>query len=90
MSQQIAQVDALFLHERSDDYSVVVTRDGERLLHAILELKETGAGPRPARFRVKQGSDEDLRRPEEFVDIARRATRIRISEQTSRVGRGQL
>jgi helicase len=90
VSQQIAQVDALFLHERSDDYSVVVTRDGERLLHAILELKETGAGPRPARFRVKQGPGEDLRRPEEFVDIARRATRIRISEQTSRAGRSQI
>jgi helicase len=90
VSQQVVQVDALFLHERSDDYTVVVTRDDERLLHAILELKETGAGPRPARLRVKQGSDEDLRRPEEFVDIARNASRIRISEQTSRRGRDRL
>ncbi|WP_248907212.1 DEAD/DEAH box helicase [Halocatena marina] len=90
MSQQVSAVDTLFLHERSDDYTVVVTRDNERLLQAILELKETNAGPRPARFRVSEGSGEDLRRPEEFVDIARRATRIRISEQTSRNGRDQI
>ena len=90
MSQQVVQVDTLFLHERSDDYTVVVTRDGERLFRAVLELKETGAGPRPARLRVKQGSDEDLRQPEEFVDIARNASRIRISEQTSRRGRDRL
>lgn len=90
MSQQVSAVDTLFLHERSDDYTVVVTRDNERLLQAILELKETNAGPRPARFRVNEGSGEDLRRPEEFIDIARRATRIRISEQTSRNGRDQI
>lgn len=92
MSQQVSTVDTLFLHERSgsDDYTVVVTRDGERLLQAILELKGTGAGPRPARFRVRQGPREDLRRPEEFVDIARRATRIRISEQTTMEGRDRL
>lgn len=92
VSQQVSAVGTLFLHERSDsdDHTVVVTRDGERLLQAILEMKETGAGPRPARFRVRQESDEDLRRPEEFVDIARRATRIRISEQTSPKGRDQL
>lgn len=90
VSQQVSAVGTLFLHERSDDYTVVVTRDGERLLQAILEMKETGAGPRPARFRVRQGSDEDLRQPEEFIDIARRATRIRISEQTSTEGRDRI
>ncbi|RRJ27628.1 DEAD/DEAH box helicase [Halocatena pleomorpha] len=90
MSQQASAVDTLFLHERSDDFTVVVNRNGERLFQAILELKATDAGPRPARFRVQQDSEEDLRRPEEFVDIARRASRIRISEQTSREGRNRV
>ncbi|UPM41697.1 DEAD/DEAH box helicase [Halocatena salina] len=90
MSQQASAVDTLFLHERSDDFTVVVNRNGERLFQAILELKVTDAGPRPARFRVQKDSEEDLRRPEEFVDIARRASRIRISEQTTREGRDRL
>ncbi|MFT4883307.1 MAG: helicase [Natronomonas sp.] len=90
MSQQVADVDTLFLHEGRDEYTVVVRRDGERLLRGRLELKETSAGPRPGRFRVKDGDDEMPRRPEQFVEMARRARRIRISEQTSRDGRREL
>jgi helicase len=90
VSQQVADVDTLFLHEAGDDYTVVVRRDGERLLRGRLELKETGAGPRPGRFRVKDGDDEVPRRPEQFIEMARRAARIRISEQTSRGKRGEL
>ncbi len=83
-------MDTLFLHERHKHYSVVVERDGERVLHAVLELKETSAGPRPARFRVQKGSTEDLRSPDQFVELARRAERIRISEQTSVEAREEL
>jgi helicase len=90
VSQQVADVDTLFLHEAGDDYTVVVRRDGERLLRARLTLKQTDAGPRPGRFRVKDGDDEVPRRPEQFVEMLRRATRIRISEQTSRRGREEL
>ncbi|WP_247010302.1 DEAD/DEAH box helicase [Halorientalis litorea] len=90
MSKQVARVDTLFLHESGDDYRVVVQRDGERLFQAVLELKETSAGPRPGRFRVKEGTSEDPRDPEQFVELARRADRIRISEQTSRSGRERL
>ncbi|WP_255151076.1 DEAD/DEAH box helicase [Halorarius halobius] len=91
MSQQVAAVDTLFLHERQDgDFTVVVQRDGERVMRGRLELKETDAGPRPARLRVKDGDDEIPRQPDEFVEIARRATRIRISEQTSRGQRDRL
>ena len=90
MSQQVADVDTLFLHEAGDDYTVVVRRDGERLLRARLTLKETSAGPRPGRFRVKDGDDEVPRRPEQFVEMLRRSKRIRISEQTSRRGREEL
>ena len=52
MSQQVGQVDTLFCHEDGDDVRVAAVTDGQRRLHAVLELKETDAGPRPARLRV--------------------------------------
>jgi helicase len=92
VSKQLVQVDTLFLHGRrgGDDYRVVVNRDGERVLRAILEVKQTGAGPRPARFRVLRDREEEPRDPDQFVELARRAERIRISEQTSHEGRREL
>ena len=90
MSQQVGQVGTLFLHEYGDDVRVVVTQDGQRMLNAVLELKETDAGPRPARLRVKQGSSEEPRSPDQFVELARRAKRIRISQQTSPAVRERL
>ena len=83
-------METLFLHERDGTYLVAVERDGERVLRGVLEVKQIGAGPRPARLRVRKGNDEDLRAPEQFVELARRARRIRISEQTSREGRDEL
>ncbi len=90
MSQQVGRVDTLFLHETGDHYLAVVVRDGDRVFRARLELKETDAGPRPGRFRIKRGSTEEPRDPTQFVDIARRARRIRISQQTSEHGRRRL
>ncbi|NHN46409.1 DEAD/DEAH box helicase [Halostella sp. JP-L12] len=90
MSQQVQQVDTLFLHESGGDYLAVVERDGSRVFRAKLELKQTDAGPRPGRFRIKQGSSEEPRSPDQFVEIARRASRIRISEQTSSAARKEL
>ncbi|MCD2198929.1 DEAD/DEAH box helicase [Halobacterium sp. KA-4] len=90
MSEQVQRVDTLFLHETGDDYLAVAQRSSDRLFRAKLELTERDAGPRPGRFRVKTGSGEEPRSPDQFVDIARRADRIRISEQTSRSGRGEL
>ena len=90
MSQQVGRVDTLFLHETGDDFLVVVERDGERVFRGVLELKETDAGPRPAKFRIKRGSTEEPRDPSQFVELARRASRIRISEQTSKQRRDEL
>ena len=90
MSQQLQRVDTLFLHEVGGEYLVVAQRDRERLFRAVLELKETTAGPRPGRFRLKSGSSEEPRPPDEFVEIARRAERIRISQQTPQRGRDEL
>ena len=90
MSQQVARVDTLFLHEAGDDFLVVVVRDGSRVFRGTLELKETDAGPRPRRFLQSDDDGGEPMRPEEFVELARRAERIRISEQTSRGGRERL
>ena len=90
MSRQVQRVETLFLHEVGDEYLVVARRNGGRLFRARLELQETSAGPRPARFRIKSGSDEEPRAPDQFVEIARRADRIRISQQTSKRGRAEL
>ncbi|MFC4541076.1 DEAD/DEAH box helicase [Halosolutus amylolyticus] len=90
MSKQVQEVETIFCHETGDDYLVVVERDGQRLFRAKLGLSETSAGPRPAKFRLKQGSSEEPRQPDEFVELARRAKRIRISEQTSPAGRREL
>ncbi|WP_435063550.1 DEAD/DEAH box helicase [Halobaculum sp. EA56] len=92
MSEQLPQVETLFLHERDagDEFTVVVERDGSRVLHGVLELKEADAGPRPRRFRVKRKGGEEPRQPDQFVDLARSARRIRISEQTGSRARARL
>ncbi len=90
MSQQAGALETLFLHEYGEDFRVAGFRSGERLFHGRLELKETDAGPRPARLRVVDGSDEQLHSPDRFVELARRADRIRISEQTSKRARERL
>ena len=90
MSQQVGRVEALFVHGMGDEYLVGAIRDGTRLFRARLELGTTDAGPRPASFRIQEGSGEEPRSPDQFVEIARRADRIRISEQTSRRDRTAL
>ncbi|MFB6133157.1 MAG: DEAD/DEAH box helicase, partial [Halanaeroarchaeum sp.] len=90
MSRQLQRVDTLFVHGQGEDYLVVPMRDGDRLFRARLELSQTDAGPRPARFRLRDGSSEEPRPPDEFVEIARRAGRIRISQQTTRSARREF
>ncbi|WP_396610892.1 DEAD/DEAH box helicase [Haloferax sp. S1W] len=90
MSQQVTRVDTLFLHQTGDDYLVVVRRDGKRVLRGKLELKQTNAGPRPLRFLVVQKGAEEPRDPSQFVELARSASRIRISQQTPSAGREEL
>ena len=90
MSQQVPAVDILFLHEAGGSYRVAARKNGGRVFHGQLDLKETSAGPRPGRFRRKQGTSEEPRDPTEFVDLARNAGRIRISQQTSKRGRREL
>jgi helicase len=89
VSQQVA-VETLFVHGVGDDYLVAVTNDGERSLSARLALGATDAGPRPAKFARRHDSGEEPLRPDRFVELARRADRIRLSEQTRRAQREEL
>jgi helicase len=82
VSRQVGQVDTLFCHAEGEDVRVAAIADGERTVWGVLELKETAAGPRPARLRIKRDGAEEPRPPDEFVDLARRARRIRVAEQT--------
>jgi len=82
VAESVQRVDTVFLHQRGEEFLVAVLRDGDRVVRGILEVSQTDAGPRPARFRVQRGASEDRRPPDQFVEIARRADRIRISEQT--------
>ena len=90
MSTQLAEVETLFIHEARSDYTVVAERDGSRVLRGRLELKETSAGPRPGKFRVVRDGEDHPRSPDEFVDLARAASRIRISQQTSPESRARI
>ena len=90
VSKQAAKVETLFLHEHGEDVRVVAQRDGSRLFRGVLELKETDAGPRPRRLRIEDGSGEQLRSPDQFVELARRAARIRISQQTGPIARERI
>ena len=90
MSKQAAKVETLFLHEHGEDVRVVAQRDGSRLFRGVLELKQTDAGPRPRRLRIEDGSGEQLRSPDQFVELARRAARIRISQQTGPIARERI
>ncbi len=90
VSTQRQRVETLFLHQTGDEYLVVPIREDERLFQAVLELKETGAGPRPGKFQIKRDSQREPRSPDEFVEFARGADRIRISEQTSKANRAEL
>ena len=90
MSRQVGRVETLFVHGVGDEYLVAAIHDGTRLFRARLELGTTDAGPRPAAFRIREGSGEEPRSPDQFVEIARRADRIRISEQTGRRDRDAI
>ena len=80
----------LFLHSKNSDYLVSGFHNGEVLFKSVLELKETKAGPRPLRFRIQGRTKEQLRRPEDFIDIGRKAKKIRISSQTKKEMRAEI
>lgn len=82
-----AGVDTLFIHGADRGYLVAAIRDGSTVLRGKLGLSETSAGPRPGRFRVLTNGSETPRPPDEFVEIARRAQYIRVSEQTDAAAR---
>ncbi len=57
----------------------------EASFRGILELKHTSKGPRPFKFRVLEGTNEDLRPPAEAVDLLRMSDRILIPKHGDEV-----
>ena len=80
----------LFLHSKNSDFFVSGIHNDEKLFQSILETKSTKAGPRPLRFRVQGRTKEQLRRPEDFIDLGRKAKKIRISSQTKKEKRDEI
>ena len=83
-------VDTLFLHEGGDGYVIEVISNGEPHFAGRLQVVERGAGPRPGRLFERHADGEEPRQPDLFIEFARRANAIRISEQTSHAGRDEV
>ncbi|MFZ2412445.1 MAG: DUF5814 domain-containing protein [Candidatus Methanoperedens sp.] len=52
----------------------------EPVFYGILTLKKTPKGARAGKFRIKQGEKEELRAPEELIELLRLADKILIAE----------
>jgi helicase len=78
----VTGVGTLFVHGTGDEFLVAARRNGERVLQARLTLVDRDPGPRPGRFRRVTNDGDDPRSPDEFVELARRADAVRLSEQT--------
>lgn len=91
MTNSAGRFDTLFLHgERPDTFRVAVINQNDHRLDAKLEIVEREPGPRPGRFLHVLDTGTEPRDPKEFIDIARAADAIRISEQTDRDARNTI
>ena len=72
----------LFLHTTASDYLVSGIHNNNKLFQGTLQVKITNSGARPFKFRVQGKTKEQVRRPEDFIDLGRKAHKIRISNQT--------
>ena len=52
----------------------------EPIFYGVLTLKETTRGARPARFRIRREDKEELRAPDELIDLLRLADKILFAE----------
>jgi len=68
----------LLVSPDGDVYDVLPSKGGETVFEATLETRSTSKGPRPARFRVRNGGDEDKRSPDDFVELARMADDVLV------------
>ncbi|MFB6284124.1 MAG: DEAD/DEAH box helicase [Halobacteria archaeon] len=72
----------VLISPRKEKFVVLPRKDGDTLFAAELELKDTGSGARPSKFRVRDGEDgfTDVRQPDEFLDLAKMAGGIVVPD----------
>ena len=88
MANPVGRLDTLFIHgERPDTFQIAALRNNDHRLTARLEVVERDPGPRPGRFLQETDSGTEPRDPSLFIELARAADAIRISEQTDRKAR---
>ncbi len=73
---------SVIIHPQKSKITVLPVRDqsNEPLFYGILTLKKTPKGYRVSRFRLRRGDREEVRAPEELVELLRIADRILIAE----------
>lgn len=77
-----------FLKAEKAKVIVMAIKDRKRLpqFTGELILRKTDAGPRPHKFRIFRDERDELRPPEEFIDLLRMSDRILIDIESERKG----
>ncbi len=73
---------SVIIHPQESKIAVLPIKDNARepAFYGILTLKKTPKGARAARFRIRNGEKEELRAPDEVVQLLRLADKILIAE----------
>ena len=73
---------SVIIHPQDSKLAVLPVKDDakEPVFYGILTLKRTSKGARAGKFRIKQGGKEELRAPDELIELLRLADRILIAE----------
>ncbi len=73
---------AVIIHPQESKIAVLPVKDNSKkpIFLGILTLKKTPKGARVAKFRIKQGTREEYRAPDELIKLLRIADKILIAE----------
>ncbi len=73
---------SVIIHPQDSKLAVLPVKDNAKVpvFHGTLTLKKTPKGARAGKFRIRQGEKEELRAPEELIELLRLADKILIAE----------
>ncbi len=73
---------SVIIYPQDSKLAVLPVKDNakEPVFYGILTLKMTSKGARAGKFRIKHGEKEELRAPEELIELLRLADKILIAE----------
>ncbi|VVB92831.1 ATP-dependent DNA helicase Hel308 [uncultured archaeon] len=85
---------SVIVHPQDSKLVILPVKDNAKdpVFYGILTLKKTPKGARAGKFRIKQGEKEELRAPDELIELLRFADKILITEgnETSEAGFKEL